>query len=61
MIEIYNGSLDAKEIFGRWLDEANEKNWGAFIPFIGIVREEDGIEALSFDIYEPILEKWFND
>lgn len=61
MIEIYNGPLDIKEIFSRWLDEASEKNWGAFIPFIGIVREEDEIEALSFDIYEPILEKWFND
>ncbi len=34
-------------------------NYGAFIPFIGIVRAENGIEALSFDIYEPLLLKWF--
>ncbi|MDD5360233.1 MAG: molybdenum cofactor biosynthesis protein MoaE [Sulfurovaceae bacterium] len=61
MIEIYNGPLDVKEVISRWLDEINGKNWGAFIPFVGIVRKEDGIEALSFDIYEPILEKWFDD
>lgn len=61
MVEIYNGPLDVKAIFSNWLDEGMERNWGAFIPFIGIVREEDGIEALSFDIYEPILNGWFND
>ncbi|MDY0195610.1 MAG: molybdenum cofactor biosynthesis protein MoaE [Sulfurovaceae bacterium] len=61
MVEIYNGALDVKAIFSNWLDEGIERNWGAFIPFIGIVREEDGIEALSFDIYEPILNGWFND
>lgn len=61
MVEIYNGPLDVKAIFADWLDEGMERNWGAFIPFIGIVREEGGIEALSFDIYEPILNGWFND
>ncbi|MDD5548715.1 MAG: molybdenum cofactor biosynthesis protein MoaE, partial [Sulfurovaceae bacterium] len=50
-MEIYNGPLDVKEVISRWLDEINGKNWGAFIPFVGIVRKEDGIEALSFDIY----------
>jgi len=61
MVEIYDGPLDVKAIFSNWLDEGVERNWGAFIPFIGIVREEDGIEALSFDIYEPILNSWFDD
>jgi molybdopterin synthase catalytic subunit len=61
MIEIYNGPLDIKEIISRWLDEINGKNWGAFIPFVGVVREEGGIEALSFDVYEPILIKWFEE
>lgn len=61
MVEIYNGPLDTKEILSRWLDEIDGKNWGAFIPFVGIVREEDDIEALSFDIYEPILFKWFEE
>ena len=61
MVEIYDGPLDIKAIFANWLEEGMERNWGAFIPFIGIVREEDGIEALSFDIYEPILDSWFND
>jgi len=59
-MELHNGSLDAKEIFGRWLDEEADSNYGAYIPFVGTIRAEDGIEALSFDIYEPILEQWFD-
>jgi molybdopterin synthase catalytic subunit len=59
-MELYNGALDIKEIFGRWLDEERESNYGAFIPFIGTVRAEDGIEGLSFDIYKPILQSWFD-
>ncbi len=60
-LELYSGPLDAKEIFGRWLDEQAESNYGAYIPFVGIIRAEDGIEALSFDIYEPVLQAWFDD
>jgi len=59
-MELYHGSLDPKAIFGRWLDEHQQSNYGAFIPFVGIIREEGGIEALSFDIYEPILQTWFD-
>ena len=60
-MELYQGPLEVKEIFGRWLDEQAVSNYGAYIPFVGIIRAEDGIEALSFDIYEPILQKWFDD
>ena len=60
-MELYEGPLDAKEIFGRWLDEQASSNYGAYIPFVGTIRPEDGIEALSFDIYEPILKAWFDD
>jgi molybdopterin synthase catalytic subunit len=59
-MELYSGSLDVKEIFGRWLDEEAESNYGAYIPFVGTIRAEDGIEALSFDIYEPVLKAWFD-
>ena len=59
-MELYHGALDVKSIFGRWLDEESESNYGAFIPFIGTIRAEDGIEALSFDIYKPILQSWFD-
>ncbi len=59
-MELYQGSLDIKSIFNRWLDENNNSNYGAFIPFIGTIRAENNIEALSFDIYEPILENWFD-
>ena len=60
MMELHDGPLDVKEIFGRWLDEESRSNYGAYIPFVGTIREEDGIEALSFDIYEPVLRKWFD-
>ena len=59
-MELHNGPLEVKEIFARWLDELQQSNYGAFIPFVGIIREEGGIEALSFDIYEPILRGWFD-
>lgn len=59
MVEIYDGALDVKAIFSKWLDEESGKNFGAYIPFVGIVRAENGIEALSFDIYKPILDNWF--
>ncbi len=60
-VELYNGALDTKEIFGRWLDSECNSNYGAYIPFVGTIRVEDGIDGLSFDIYEPILQKWFDD
>jgi len=59
-MELYNGALEIKEIFGRWLDEERESNYGAFIPFVGTVRAENGIDGLSFDIYKPILQSWFD-
>ena len=58
-MELYHGPLDIKEIFGRWLDEEAESNYGAYIPFVGTIRAEGDIEALSFDIYEPVLKSWF--
>ena len=58
-MELYHGSLDVETIFSKWLNEEKNSNYGAYIPFVGTIRAEDGIEALSFDIYEPILEQWF--
>ena len=59
MLELYNGALDVEEILARWYKEEAKSNYGAYIPFVGTVRSEDGIDGLSFDIYEPILESWF--
>jgi len=59
-MELYQGPLDIEEIFGRWLNEQSGSNYGAYVPFVGIIRAEGDIEALSFDIYEPILKNWFN-
>jgi molybdopterin synthase catalytic subunit len=59
-LEIKSGGLNVEEILSNWYREIKDKNLGAFVPFVGIVRSEDEIEGLSFDIYEPILTKWFD-
>lgn len=59
MVELYEGALDVPEIITRWYAHEVAYNYGAYIPFIGTVRDEASIEGLSFDIYEPILTTWF--
>ncbi|MDF1877468.1 molybdenum cofactor biosynthesis protein MoaE [Sulfurimonas sp. SAG-AH-194-L11] len=59
MLSLYNGSLNVPTILKEWYEEESESNYGAYIPFVGTVRSEDGIDGLSFDVYEPILESWF--
>ncbi len=61
MLWLYNGALDVESILSDWYREYRDKNFGAFINFIGIVREEGNIEGLSFDIYEPLLRSWFEE
>jgi len=56
MVEIYKGGLPVNEIFQKWYDL---KLGGMLLTFTGIVRDDDGIDGLSFDIYEPMLNKWF--
>ena len=60
-IEIYKGGLDTNALYEKWYDEIKDKNLGAFITFSGIIRDDDGVEALSFDIYEALLQNWFGD
>lgn len=60
MLELYEGSLDVSMIQKKWYEEEAQSNYGAFISFVGTVRSEDEIDGLSFDIYEPILNKWFD-
>jgi len=60
MLELYDGALDVPAVLARWYAEEATSNYGAYIPFIGTVRAEDGIDGLSFDIYEPILNSWFD-
>jgi molybdopterin synthase catalytic subunit len=58
-LRLYEGSLPVEQITNEWYDEFRNSNYGAIITFVGVVRDEDGIEGLSFDIYEPILNNWF--
>ena len=60
MLELYNGGLDVPAILKRWYESEAKNNYGAFIPFVGTIREENSIDGLSFDIYEPILTSWFD-
>ena len=60
MLTLVNGSLDVPNILEKWYEEQATSNYGAYIPFVGTVRSEDEIDGLSFDIYEPILNSWFN-
>ena len=60
-LELYDGSLNVEEITSRWYKDQRLNNFGAIITFVGVIRDEDGIDGLSFDIYEPILNAWFLD
>ncbi|WP_345988296.1 molybdenum cofactor biosynthesis protein MoaE [Sulfurimonas sp. HSL1-2] len=60
MLKLYDGALDVPALLTRWYEEEAQSNYGAYIPFVGTVRDENGIEGLSFDIYEPILNSWFD-
>ncbi|MEA3354683.1 MAG: molybdenum cofactor biosynthesis protein MoaE [Campylobacterota bacterium] len=58
-LELYEGDLPVESITNRWYDDQRLSNYGAIITFVGVIRDEDGIDGLSFDIYEPILNSWF--
>lgn len=60
MFELYDGDLNVVEIYKAWYERYKNHNLGAFITFCGIVRDENDIEALHFDIYESLLKSWFN-
>ena len=55
-----DGPLDVNKINSQWFDKFKSSNYGAIITFNGVVRDENEIDGLSFDIYEPILNNWFN-
>ncbi len=59
MVALYQGPLPVDQIHQIWFESQHNRNYGAMTSFIGVVREEGGIEALSFDIYEPLLQNWF--
>ncbi|GAA9033027.1 molybdenum cofactor biosynthesis protein MoaE [Helicobacter pylori] len=59
MLKIIQGALDTDKLLKAYQEEACTKNFGAFCVFVGIVREEDNIQGLSFDIHEALLKTWF--
>jgi molybdopterin synthase catalytic subunit len=59
MLELYTNALPVEEILTKWYRTYKEQNYGAYINFVGIVRDENEIDGLSFDIYEPLLTSWF--
>lgn len=61
MFLLENGPLNIIKIQNEWYEYAKAKNCGALISFIGIVRAEDDIEALSFDIKASMIKAWFDE
>jgi molybdopterin synthase catalytic subunit len=59
MVEIFKGGIPVIETLDRWYNDFKLEGYGAMIPFIGIVRPDNGIEGLSFDLYLPLLNEWF--
>ncbi len=59
-LELYEGDLPVENITNKWYERFRNSNYGAIITFVGVVRDEDNIQGLSFDIYEPILTSWFD-
>ena len=59
-LQLFDGSLPVEQITNSWYDDFRLSNYGAIITFVGVVRDENGIDGLSFDIYEPILQSWFD-
>ncbi len=59
-LQLFEGDLPVEHIINSWYDEFRNSNYGAIITFVGVVRDENGIDGLSFDIYEPILNSWFD-
>lgn len=57
---ICDGGLNTNAILSQWQEVARERNFGAVVIFIGVVRDENGISALSFDIYIPLLKSWLD-
>ena len=57
---VFYSDLPIEKIHNSWYEKYKNLNYGAFITFVGIVRDENEIQGLSFDIYEPILNSWFS-
>ena len=58
-LQLFEGNLPVEKITNAWYNKFKNSNYGAIITFVGVVRDENKIEGLSFDIYEPILNSWF--
>ena len=55
LLELHEGDLPVEQITNKWYDNFRLSNYGAIITFVGVVRDENNIDGLSFDIYEYAL------
>ena len=58
-LQLFNGCLPVEEIINSWYGRFKNSNYGAIVTFIGVVRDENKIDGLSFDIFEKIPTKSF--
>ncbi len=63
-MNLYQNGLNIEKILCEIYQKYKTQNFGAIVHFIGVVRDEisqnSKIDGLSFDIYEPLLQKWLN-
>ena len=49
-LQLFDGSLAVEQITNSWYNKYKNSNFGAIITFVGVVRDENKIDGLSFDI-----------
>ncbi len=59
VFELFEGALDINALNTKYYDLVKGLNCGAWLSFCGIVRAEDGVEALFFEMDETLLQTWF--
>ncbi|WP_104750230.1 molybdopterin synthase catalytic subunit [Helicobacter cynogastricus] len=61
MLEVFDGALNTARLYSQWGGFCQTQNGGALCVFSGIVRAEGAdFKGLSFDVYLPLLQNWFD-
>lgn len=59
-LKLSKGGINTYDFYKECEKCAIENGYGALNIFNGIVRKDNNISALSFDIHQPLLNLWFD-
>ena len=59
-LQLFDGSLPVEQITNSWYNKYKNSNFGAIITFVGVEGNKNKLYVFFFDIYEPILNSWFD-